>query len=264
MTVYYKNKQDFLKKIENIENKNIWFIFDFDWTITQNNTMTSFWAISSLLPEWYNIRRKELFDKYYNIERDLTYPEDKKREKMREWWENVFYNMKNFWFSKEIEDKVSEVAKEKVFRKDFLSILKKLNAKKIDSIIFSAWYTASIKWFLEYKTWWLDSHIKIIANVLDFLEDGTFTWKAKEPLIFPWNKSMEILDKKLLKTFFDKDIVFVFWDNFHDYEMYENENAIKIIFLHWDWKDDIDMFWEKFDVVIDSKDCDKGFISTLL
>ena len=72
-------------------------VADFDRTITKNfvngartSSIISVLCTEKMLTPDYPAKARELFDKYYAIETDINYPDDKKLIAMHEWWTKHF------------------------------------------------------------------------------------------------------------------------------------------------------------------------------
>ena len=263
--IIYTNKEDFLKKLENIKKdwvKNLHILADFDNTLTKafvNGVKTPSLVSAVRWKNWLlweecSIEDTELFKKYYPLEIDPNISLDDKNKYMTQWWEKSFNLFIKHWLSKEILEKIWKTDLIE-FRNWVKVFFEHTNKSIVPVIIISAsWlWVESMEILLKNHNldYW---NIKIISN--NYIWDEN--WKAiwwKKPIIHSFNKSEIILknNKDIYSKIENRKNVILLWDSLWDHHMidwFDYENLIKIWFLN-DKEDELlEAYKEKYDVII--------------
>ncbi len=276
-SIHYKDKQKFEKVLEVIRKE--WFekihiLADFDRTLTKLfvNWEKKTSVISVLRREWYlseEYRKKayELFDYYNPIEIDPNVSMDEKNAKMTEWWNKHLQLMVD---SKIQKSDIKSVSNSWLIhlREWIKKFLKFLDEKNIPLVILSAnWLGSdSISMYLE-KEWFSQENIFIISN--SFVWDGNWVVIGYDKrVIHPFNKGEKVLSNypdisQKVKT---RKNVILLWDSLWDPDMIEwflYDNCIKIWFLNEKVEELLEVYKEKYDVVL-TWDSDWEFVNEIL
>ena len=138
---------------------NIYVVADFDRTITNGNSKTS-WSIlanSDLVPKSYIEERQALYDYYRPIEISDTIDINEKMQKMKEWYQKHIALFVKYKIREEIFEKAATDLRIMEFRhgaKEFIEFLHKNN---IPLIIISAGVGNFIETFFKYNNCYYDN-----------------------------------------------------------------------------------------------------------
>lgn len=252
---------------------NLTIISDFDNTLTKaivNNkfvpSMISILRSENYLKEWYSEKAFELFNHYYPIEHDESLTIEQKTVQMEKWWEKASELLIEFWLNK--LDILKVIASKKIlFREYTKNFLKKLNKNNIPLIILSAswlWYEAILLYLNFHNV--LFNNIYVYSN--DFIWDEKwFAKQCKKPFFHSLNKCFSIIkDKNIIEKTKNRKNVILIWDSENDISMsdwYDYENILKIWFLNNDTEKKLELFKQKYDVVI-INDSNMSFVLKLI
>ena len=247
------------KIIENGANR-LHILSDFDRTITYGTTpqgkrtetvISKVRSDPKYLGENYTKKAHELFDFYHPIEinPDISFKE--KEKKMHEWWKKHFDLLIKCGFSKKI---IKRVVREKdlKFRKGALDFIKNLDSKEIPLVFMSA---APGDMLIEYlkKENLFTENVHVISNRYKFDENGKAIM-ILEPIIHVLNKAeISLKDFPLYKQIENRKNIILLGDSLGDADMSEGfdyNNIIKIGFLNEKVNENLQLFKDKFDVVL--------------
>lgn len=246
----YINKKN-IEKFKKIDLNNIYIVTDFDKTIT-NAYSNSSWGLiskSSLVNKNYIEDRNELYNFYHPIEIDNTLSYLYKNKMMIEWWQKhigllIKYNI--------TEDIVKDIASKPdliSFREGALELLSTLNDMNIPVIIISAGIGNFIEMFLKLNNCLYDN-ILIISNYIVF--ENNKAVGIKHDIIHALNKYEVASLDKVKKFIGDRDLPIVLGDNIGDVLMVpsnQREKALKIGFLEERVDENLETFKKIYDVV---------------
>jgi 5'-nucleotidase len=262
--IYYKDRQNFDNIIKEIQDEwidKLHILADFDRTLTKNfvdgEKRPS--LISVLRREWYlwdeySKKAYDLFDYYNAIEIDPNYPIEEKKEQMFIWWSKHLQLIVDSKLHKDIIDKVAN-SWIMVLRDGMKDLFKKLDNNNVPVVIISAnWlWLDSIKTYLEYEKC-LYPNINVVWNSFTFWDDWYVTWYKSE-IVHVFNKDEtaleqfpEIHDKVELR----KNVILL-WDSLWDVwmiEWFKYDNLIKIGFLNDKIDELLEIYLEKYDLVV--------------
>ena len=215
----------------------------------------------------YADKAHALFEEYHPFENDLSISLEKKSEKMYEWWKKHFELLVEKGLSLETIKKASEdMRKEHAikFRKGAKNISDILNENNIPFVIMSASIGNMIEELMK-SNGMLHNNVHIIANLLDFDENGKFV-KVRE-IIHIFNKhEVELKNFPEYKKVEGRKNVILIGDGLGDAGMIEgfsHNNLIKIgIFNHED-KKLLEEYKKNFDIII-TGDSDIDYVASLL
>ena len=238
--------------IDNLDN--VYVVADFDRTITNGNSKTS-WSIlasSNLVPKSYISERQELYDYYRPIEiaEDIDYIY--KLEKIKEWFQKHIELFVKYKISKDIFDEAATNLRVMEFRpyaKDFIELLHKNN---IPLIIISAGIGNFIESFLEHNNCYYDN-IYVSSNKIIF-EDGIAVG-VDDNIIHSFNKNEVSLPKEISDKIKDRDNVILLGDQVSDLNMVD-KNKHKEVFTVGFLTDDgpKDIMVSNYDIVCEKED----------
>ena len=246
---------------------------DFDRTLTKNfvdgEKRPS--IVSVLRSEWYlweeySKKAFELFNNYHPIEIDPNISLAEKKEKMLEWWRK---HLELKVESKLHKDDITKVATSGIIqlRDGMKEILLLLEEKNIPLVIITANGLGidSISSYLEYEKCKYDN-IHILWNKFIFWDDW-YVVGFESAIVHVFNKDETCVSQfpKTQQVIQNRKNVILLWDSLWDVwmiEWFEYKNLIKIGFLN-DKEDELlELYLEKYDLVI-TWDSDMQFFEDL-
>lgn len=253
-----ENLEKIKKNMSAAGSENFHVLADFDRTLTTAFTegqrvATVFAQIRNgnhLSPE-YDAEAHRLFGIYHPIEIDQSVGRDEKNTKMHEWWHKHFDLLIRSGLNRDVLEEVIQ-RREFFFRNGALSMIDKLNQKKIPLVIMSAGLGDVIRDYLRAENKLYDT-VHIIANFFEFGVDGRVVG-VKEPIVHSVNKHEILVDKfPAFDSIENRKNVLLLGDGVDDVGMIEGfdyENLIKVGFLNENVEENLAKFKENFDVVI--------------
>lgn len=244
-------KEDELKKTENWSDDEIYVLADFDRTLTDYNSKTSWMVLDTCdkIPKSYVKERQEYYDHYRPIEIDETLDYETKNRLMKEWWVKHIELFVKYGLSEEVINEATKDLKVMSFRKGAYDFLKNMYDRDIPVIIISAGIGNFIKKFLKMNNAYFEN-IFIISNFIEFKNKiacgvtGNITHSLnKNEVSFP----PEL--KFLLKT---RKHAIVLGDGLGDIRMVSEDrqkDALKIGFLEEKVEENMRPYKKSFDVV---------------
>ncbi len=264
MWIYYKNKENFDRLIENFQvdwHENIHILSDFDRTLTYHfvDGKKRPSIVSVLRSEWYlweeySKKAYQLFDTYHQIEIDPNISIKMKKEKMLEWWTK---HLELKVESKLHKDDISKVSNSWIIRlrngvKELFWIL---DEKNIPLVIITAngLWVDSISSYLDYEKCNY-KNIHIVWNQFEFWEDW-FATGFKNAIVHVFNKDETALElfPEIHKKIENRKNVILLWDSLWDVgmiEWFEYKNLLKIGFLNDKQDELLENYLENYDLVI--------------
>ena len=224
------SKNNVLNKTKDWNKDNIHILMDFDFTITDKTSPTS-WGIlgkSNLVPKDYVTKRQNLYDYYSPIEIDETIDLEEKAIYMNEWWTKHLNLITSYKISEEIINKAASDPNVMTLRKGAKEFLELMHKNNIPVIIISAGIGNFIEKFLKINNCYYDN-IEIISNFIKF-ENG-LSKGLKKNIIHTLNKSEVEKNSSLTK---ERPNIILFGDNIGDIKMAsetKEENLLKVGFL---------------------------------
>lgn len=271
--IHVKNQEKLNKKIVKFKKdgiKKFHVVSDYDKTLTKcfDNGKKIHSTIALIrdgkyLTEDYPKKAYALFDKYNPIETDDTLDEEYKSKKMKEWWKThekiLISSGMHKDIIKDIINKYPEILREGIH--EFLDLL---NKESIPLLIFSSGIGNIIEGYLK-KENLLTPNIHILSNTFDFDKKG-YAIGYKEEVIHLFNKSeKKITNKKYKELISKRTNVLLLGDSLGDLGMANdlNSDVLSIGFLNEKVNEKLELYKEKFDVVI-TNDGDMNHINSLL
>ena len=214
----------------------------------------------------YPDKAKELFNYYHAIEIDPQVPDKEKKVAMRQWWSKHFdLLIASGLRKKDIEQAVT--SQKLQLRSGVSQFFEFLKERDIPLVIMSSsgLGVESISLYLKRQNL-LSENILIVSN--EFIwDDAGRAIAVKEPIIHAFNKEETILgDFPFYDKVRERKNVLLLGDGPDDVEMiagFNYENLIKVGFLNKNIEENMELYREKFDVVI-TGDGDFDFINYLL
>lgn len=264
MWIYYKNKENFDRLIENFQAdwyENIHILSDFDRTLTyhlvdgkKRPSIVSVLRSEGYLWQEYSTKAYELFDTYHPIEIDPNISIEVKKAKMLEWWTK---HLELKVASKLHKDDISKVSNSWIIRlrKGVKELFWILNEKNIPLVIITAngLWVDSISSYLDYEKCNY-KNIHIVWNQFEFWND----WYAtgfKNAIVHVFNKDETTLElfPEIHKKIENRKNVILLWDSLWDVgmiEWFEYKNLIKIWFLNDKQDELLEKYLQNYDIVI--------------
>ena len=279
MEVIISDKKELERKISEFRKSGrnkIHVLADFDKTLTtftlpngeQMPSLISRIRNGHYLSKEYSKEANELYDYYHKIEIDSKIPSDKKKKEMYTWWYKHFKLLGESGLNKNVINQVAddlidgEKIKLRLGVKDFLLTLKN---NDIPMIVISSSIGDLIESFLK-KEGLLYKNIHIIANSLKYDKQGNFI--GVDHIVHVFNKDETVLEEfpKIFREIKERKNVILLGDSLGDLGMiegFEYNEIIKIGFLNENIKEQLDIYKEKFDVVI-INDGDFNYINKIV
>ncbi|XP_072747410.1 7-methylguanosine phosphate-specific 5'-nucleotidase [Anoplolepis gracilipes] len=259
--VHIKDKVALLKTINTILQggaDNLQVVTDFDLTLTKQHIngrhmLSSFGMFRKCkqLPQHYLDEAKCLYEKYRPIEIDPNLSLNEKADAMHDWMTTAHNILKGIKFdSREIE----EVAQENgnVLRDGTREILEKLYNVGVPIVVFSAGLGDMVEAVLRCNDALFDN-VKIISNFLKYKENQLDGFN-NDVLIHGYNKNECALANEHLTVFRKRRNILLMGDSTGDASMVDKvkdtKTVLKIGFLYEHVEASLDLFMEKFDIVL--------------
>lgn len=246
-----------VKKILPFKNlENIFVVADFDRTITDGSSKTS-WAIlasSKLVSPSYEQERNELYKKYQPIEVDNSLPLDYRMKMVEEWFKKHFELIINYKIKEEIFYKAAaspEIMKFRTGAKEFIEYLYQNN---IPLVIISAGIGNFIEEFLKLNNCYYDN-IYICSNKIIF-EDGVAT-RLSQNIIHSLNKNEVTLPLFVKEKLKNRKNVILLGDQVSDINMVDESKhnlVLKVGFLSCNDDKQLEALESNFDIVCKEDD----------
>lgn len=261
----YINKEK-LEKM-NINSKNVYFILDFDYTITNEKGQDS-WAACSNIDvmgkEMVN-EMNELYKVNKPIETDYTIDKQMKEKLIEKWYLEVMNLYEKYHLTKDKLNKSVEKSN-LIFRKGAKECLKWTASKNILVIIVSAGIGNAIEKFLMDNDCYYNNMF-IISNFLKFDEQGNIR-KFEDKIIHSMNKNMEEkLPKDLQEKLSKKKYKILMGDILEDKDMAGNQDEdtiVKIGIVNDNKKEIYETFKKNFDIVISKQDASFEILNEII
>jgi cytosolic 5'-nucleotidase 3 len=234
---------------------NLYVVADFDRTITNGNSKTS-WSIlsnSDLVSAEYKSERDELYAKYRPIELDESMNINERNKLIKEW----FIKHISLFVKYKITDKVFEEAATNLkimeFRRGARNFIKFLYENNIPLIIISAGIGNFIECFLELNDSYYDN-VYVSSNKIIF-KNGIACGVDKN-IIHSLNKNEVSLPKDIKDKIANRNNVILLGDQIGDLKMVnkaDHDEVLTIGFMS-EENNDFDRYKNSFDILCYGKD----------
>ena len=239
-----------IKDINNIDNNDVYILTDFDGTITNDSSDSSWSSIfknpkvtKDFINECINI-----YTHYHQYEIDNKLPINKKINIMNEWYQKNIETLKKFNITKDIIDYAANNINIMSFRPGAKNFLECMFKKNIPVIIISAGVGNIIEQFLI-KNNCNYPNIHICSNFLEY-KDNLIIGVRDNNLIHPLNKNEISLPKDLQNIINNKKNTIILGNNISDINMAtSNKKIYKIGFLDEKIDERLKQFKENYDIV---------------
>lgn len=240
-----------------INDENVYFILDFDKTITDVKGTDSWDASGKLLGQEFKAKLDELYQKYRPIELDYTISEIKKNDEMLKWYSEVMelYYKYNLTQEKLVK---SVLESNLILRKGLKEFFKDMHDNNVPIIILSAGIGNVIVEFLKNNYMYYDNILYIISNFIEFDQNGNMKKYDNKKIIHSSNKTMkkhlpENIDKELKK----RKYKILIGDLIEDKKMVDEselDTTLTIGILDINIEENLEIFNKNFDIVITGDD----------
>jgi len=239
-----------IKKLNSISVNDVYILADFDGTITEDNSDSS-WASIFKNPKVTKDFVDEcirVFSHYHKFEIDESLLVQEKMSIMSEWYRKNIETLINFGITEEIINYAANNESIMAFRDGALEFLKQMNKKNIPIIIISAGVGNIIEQFLIRNNCNYPN-IHICSNFLEY-NVGVVSGVRNNNLIHPLNKNEISLSSDIKKIISRRENIIILGNNITDVNMVSsNKSVYKIGFLDENIEDRIESFKENFDIV---------------
>ncbi|KAB0798814.1 hypothetical protein PPYR_06694 [Photinus pyralis] len=261
--VHIKDKERVNKLIHDIVSDghpNLQVVSDFDRTITRQHEngkshLSSFAMFSRCpsVPKEYVETEKRLTGKYFPIEINPGITHDEKRQLMEEWWSETENAMKGLCVTQcEIEETASSLGPS--LRDGTVELFKDLHSADVPILVFSAGLGDSVRAVLKHFNVYL-ANVKIISNFLKYNDRGVIQG-FDGATIHVLNKNEYALQgTQYYDLVQNRSNVILMGDSLGDSGMADGVShahaILKIGFLYDHVKENLPLFMEAFDIVLE-------------
>lgn len=235
---------------------NLYVVADFDRTITNGSSKTS-WSIlseSPLVPKEYKKERQEFYNYYRPIEVDESLDYDYKSSKMKEWYEKHIKLFVKYRITEEIFRNAATDLRIMEFRPGAKEFIKFLYDNNIPLIIISAGIGNFIETFLHLNNCYYDN-IYVSSNKIIF-KNGIAVGVDKN-IIHSLNKNEVSLPDNIKNKLANRKNVILLGDQISDLRMVDKDKHDTLYtncFLCEENKKELDTIRKKFDIVCEIGD----------
>lgn len=256
---------DKLKKLK-INKDNVYFVIDFDRTITAKESEDS-WAVSGrLLGKEFAKEIDELYLKYRPIEMDYQITTEEKEKAMVEWYGKCMYLYYKYHLT-ESNLKKSVEQSELIFRDGAREFLGKANEANVPVIILSAGIGNVIEEFLKLNNCYYEN-IFIISNFMEFDKNGNIKEFDNSKMVHTMNKTMKgKIPQYFLGKLVNRTYKILMGDLKEDENMVEREEwdtTLKIGILENEKQERLKIYNEAFDIVLTEEDTSFKILENIL
>lgn len=243
------------KEIDNLDINKAFVVFDFDRTMTPQNSETS-WGIleqNDIIDKNYKVESKKLYEYYRKKEIDNHINDNEKNKLMEKWMDEQLALLMKYKVNEEIFNKLLNLTNKMELRNGLDDFLKKLDQLNVPVIIISAGLGNAVVKFLKDKNLLLNN-ITVISNILIFNEN---TIKIKNDKINSISKESITLPTTFLNQIKNKKQLLLFGDQISDLTMLNNfitQHKISTCFLASDTKIYIDEYIKHYDIIADENE----------
>ena len=234
-----------LKKFKLLEPNRSYVLMDFDRTITEHDSATT-WGLlenNKFVDDGYAQESLNLYEQYRPIELDHEMPFDVKAKHMETWHEQVSCLLNKYHIFEGTISKILMSSNGLKLRKGARNFLEQMYMLDVPVIIVSAGLGDFIERYLQQEKMLFDN-ITIYSNFFVFDGAGRIL-SIKRPIIHSLSKSQ--IDYSSIIG--DRDIGLVFGDQIEDREMGKGLNTIDIGFCNPEIHN-LDKYKENFDIVL--------------
>lgn len=231
---------------------NVYVVADFDRTITNGNSQTS-WSIlssSNLVPESYKEERQKLYDYYRPLEISDTLPQEVKLQAVTDWFRKHIELFVKYKMSEEIFEDASTNLRVMNFRPGAKEFIEFLHQNRIPLIIISAGIGNFVESFLKHNNCYFDN-VYISSNKILF-KNGIAVGVG-ENIIHSLNKNEVSLPHQISQKLKDKKQVILLGDQVSDLNMVTPDNEKQVISIGFASNDyPIELLASNFDIVCEN------------
>lgn len=244
------------KKLPISDINNYYVVADFDRTITNGNSKTS-WSIISMckeIPSSYIDERQQLYDKYRPIEIDEDMDFDERSRLVSEWYRKHIELFIKYKITESTFDEAANDLRIMQFREGAKEFLEYLYDNQIPLIIISAGIGNFIESFLKNNNCLYDN-IYISSNKIIF-RDG-IAFGVGNNLIHSLNKNEVSLPDDIKERLLGRNKVLLLGDQLSDLNMVDennHEDVIKIGFYSTRAEVPFEYYTDNFDIFCDDED----------
>lgn len=247
MIIVNKEKLD---ELNNITSDNLYILTDFDGTITEDNSDSS-WASIFKNPKVSKDFIDEcirIFNYYHKYEIDESLSTDEKMSIMSEWYRKNIETLINFGITDDVINYAANNEHIMAFRDGAVEFLKNMFDKNIPVIVISAGVGNIIEQFLI-KNNCNYPNIYICSNFLEY-KNGVIVGVRDNNLIHPLNKNEIYLPEHIKNKIINRNNILLLGNSISDINMAgTGRNIYKLGFLDEKIDERLQSFKENFDIV---------------
>lgn len=251
------------EKLESFTPENTYLVADFDGTIIRGTDANSFSVFREALWETYTQTARRLYWIFRPHEANDKLDSERKRVIMARWWKAHLALFRKIPLTQEhLNEKLIDGL---ILREGMRDLIYKLCEGTIPIMVFSAGIAQVIEKVLE-RDFGTEHPMKVVANRLTFCPRWINNGVESEP-IHTVNKTDIDFPELIPQRMRDRTRAIVIGDSLSDADMVKSlpvEQRLTIGFLNnWD-AEKRRIFQERFDIVIESWECDGGIWNQLL
>lgn len=249
MILINNNKK--IDELNKIYDNDTYILTDFDGTITEANSDSSWASIfknPKVTKDFIN-KCEKIFNYYHKFEIEENIPLDEKMYIMNEWYQKNIETLKIFKITEDIINYAADNENIMSLRKGAKEFLKSMYDKGIPIIIISAGVGNIIEKFLIRNNCNYDN-IFILSNFMKYT-NGIVSGVENNNLIHSLNKNEVLVPSNVKSKIENRNNVILLGDNISDINMVgDNKNiVIKIGFLDEKVKERLEDFKRNYDIV---------------
>jgi len=249
--------------LDQINALNLWVITDFDRTFTKWNSMTAFGALEtspSIPNELKELQIRNLL-KYRPIELNLEMDPEERNKHMRDWHDASMEAFYTYLTQEKFEDVLTHAAHQIELRDGMVDFAHRAHDAWVPLLINSAWISSVIERVFDHhgipRTW-------IQGNSLKFDTQGRFAGLSNQHPVHIDDKVWSALPQDFVDVFAQRTHFLVMGDAIWDVKMWPSDrNVFNVWFLLKSQKAHERKFRDTFHHIIESDDCDKGFLTEI-
>lgn len=243
------------KKLPVSDFENVYVIADFDRTLTNEGSKTS-WSIlpeSELVPLEYKEERIVLYEKYRPIELDEKMNFTKRNRLVKEWYTKNIELFVKYKITKEIVEITASNPEIMEFRNGAKDFIKFLHDNNIPLIIISAGIGNFIECFLEHNDCYYED---VYASTNKIVFEDNVAIGIGSDVIHSFNKNEVSLPDNIKERVGKRNKVILLGDQISDLNMVDRDKHKDLITVGFFTKDnnDLESFKNAFDIVCENND----------
>lgn len=244
-----------------ITSHNLWVITDFDRTFTKWNSMTAFGALEtspSIPTELKELQVSHLL-KYRPIELNLEMDPEERKKYMMDWHDASMNALYKYLTQERFEDMLVHATEMIEVRDGMIDFAQRVHDVWVPLLVNSAWISSVIERVFAHHG---IACVWIQGNSFKFDTQGRFAGLNNQRPVHIDDKVWSALPQDYIDSFAERTHFLVMGDAIWDVKMWPTDrNVFNVWFLLQSQKLHEQKFRETFHHIIESDDCDRGFLA---